>query len=128
MPTRTPARTALVVEDNVDTGKLLEWVLAREGFTVTVVPDGRKALDLIATANPPQLVILDVMLPHVNGHQVLAAIRGQDGWTEVPVVVLTAKGAAEDIVKALDSGANDYMLKPFKPEELRARVRRLVPP
>jgi two-component system, OmpR family, alkaline phosphatase synthesis response regulator PhoP len=67
-----------------------------------------------------------VMLPFVDGYQLLAAIRAQDGWEDVPVIMLTAKSQEKDIVRALESGAADYMVKPFKPDELRARIRRLV--
>ena len=126
MPT-TPssASTALVVEDDADIGKLLQWVLEREGFSVTVLPDGRAAMQRVAFA-PPDLVLLDVMLPHASGHQILAAIRANAAWKAVPVIMLTAKSQEADVVKALDAGANDYMVKPFQPAELRARIRRLV--
>ena len=128
MPEAAAARTALVVEDDPDIGKLLQWVLQREGFAVTLVGDGRKAVDHVAATDPVSLVILDVMLPQVSGHEILAAMRGRDPWRAVPVIMLTAKSQEKDIVKALDAGANDYMLKPFQPAELRARIRRLVPP
>jgi|SRR6478735_6787109 len=120
-------RTALVVEDDADIGKLLQWVLQREGFEVVLVPDGRKAMDRIAAGPPTRLVVLDLMLPHVSGHELLAALRASEAWRAVPVIMLTAKSQEKDIVKALDAGANDYMLKPFQPAELRARIRRLVP-
>ena len=121
------ARTALVVEDDADIGKLLHWVFERERFEVTLLADGRAALERIAAGPPASLVLLDVMLPHVSGHDVLAALRANPGWKSVPVIMLSAKSQEHDIVKALDAGANDYMVKPFQPAELRARVRRLVP-
>jgi len=121
------ARTALVVEDDADIGKLLHWVFERERFEVTLLGDGRAALERIAAGPPASLVLLDVMLPHVSGHDVLAALRAHPGWKAVPVIMLSAKSQEHDIVKALDAGANDYMVKPFQPAELRARVRRLVP-
>ena len=67
------------------------------------------------------------MLPHATGHEILAALRGHEAWKAVPVVMLTAKSQEGDIVRALDAGANDYMVKPFQPAELKARIRRLVP-
>jgi two-component system, OmpR family, alkaline phosphatase synthesis response regulator PhoP len=127
MPNEASARTALVVEDDADIGKLLQWVLQREGFAVTLVADGRLARERIAAGPAAQLVLLDVMLPHVSGHELLAELRAQPAWKAVPVIMLTAKSQEKDIVKALDAGANDYMLKPFQPTELRARIRRLVP-
>lgn len=121
------ARTALVVEDDADIGKLLHWVLERERFEVTLLGDGRAALEHIAAEPAASLVLLDVMLPHVSGHDVLAALRAHPAWKGVPVIMLSAKSQEHDIVKALDAGASDYMVKPFQPAELRARVRRLVP-
>ena len=120
-------RTALVVEDDPDIGKLLQWVLQREGFAVALVPDGRRALERIEAGPATRLVVLDLMLPHVSGHELLAALRRAEAWRAVPVIMLTAKSQEKDIVKALDAGASDYMLKPFQPAELRARIRRLVP-
>ena len=121
-------RTALVVEDDGDIGQLLVFILEREGFRVTLLRDGRQALARIAQGDPPRLVMLDVMLPHATGHEILAALRKHEAWKAVPVIMLTAKSQEGDIVRALDAGANDYMVKPFQPAELKARIRRLVPP
>jgi DNA-binding response OmpR family regulator len=121
------ARTALVVEDDADIGKLLHWVLQREQFEVTLLDDGRAAAERIAQGPPTSLVLLDVMLPQVSGYDLLAAVRAHDAWKGVPVIMLSAKSQEHDIVRALDTGANDYMVKPFQPAELRARIRRLVP-
>jgi DNA-binding response OmpR family regulator len=122
----SPARTALVVEDEEQIAYLLRFILEREGYTVELAREGRAAQDFITSSAPPALVMLDVMLPFVDGYQLLAAIRAQDGWEDVPVMMLTAKSQEKDIVRALDSGAADYMVKPFKPDELRARIKRLV--
>ena len=122
-----PARSALVVEDDADVGKLLQWVLQREGFAVTLLTDGRAARERIAAGPAAHVVVLDLMLPHVSGHELLGDLRAAGAWKAVPVIMLTAKSQEKDIVKALDAGANDYMLKPFQPAELRARIRRLVP-
>lgn len=66
------------------------------------------------------------MLPHADGYELLALLRSRPGWEAVPVILLTARSQEKDIVRALEAGADDYMVKPFKPDELRARVRRLV--
>jgi len=124
---KAPARTALVVEDDPDIGRLLQFVLQREGFDVSLVADGRAAIERVAGGAPTGIVVLDVMLPQASGYEVLGAIRGNDAWRATPVVMLTAKSQEKDIVKALDMGATDYMLKPFQPAELRARIRRLCP-
>lgn len=116
----------LVVEDDPDIGKLLKWVLERDGYAVTLIDDGRKAREHIAAGAPARLVVLDVMLPQVSGHDLLGDLRANPAWRAVPVIMLTAKSQERDIVRALDAGANDYLLKPFQPAELRARIRRLM--
>lgn len=121
-----PGAVAMVVEDDEDVGRLIKFILEREGFKVTLIPDGRAASEHIRASAPPTLVLLDVMLPHVNGYDLLATARGLPEWQKVPVLMLTAKSRDADIVRALDGGANDYISKPFKPAELRARVQRLM--
>jgi len=117
---------ALVAEDDEQLAYILRFILEREGFEVHAAPDGRTAKELIATLPPPAIVVLDVMLPHVNGYELLAQVRSTAGWQAVPVIMLTARSQEQDIVRGLEAGANDYMVKPFKPEELRARIRRLL--
>ena len=117
---------ALVAEDDEQIAYILRFILEREGFTVHAAPDGRTAQQLIATLPPPALVLLDVMLPHADGFELLARLRATAGWEKVPVIMLTARSQEQDIVRGLEAGANDYMIKPFKPDELRARVRRLL--
>lgn len=119
-------RTALVVEDDDQIGYLLQFILEREGYAVHLATDGHLAREFIDTAPPPALVTLDVMLPHVSGVELLAAIRAKDDWSDVPVLMLTAKAQEKDIVHSLENGANDYIVKPFKPDELRARIRRFA--
>ena len=127
-PTGSPqaAREAIVVEDDEDIGRLLKFIVEREGFTVTLCPDGRSAGERVASGSPPAFVILDVMLPYASGFDLLAAIRKSPAWSKVPVLMLTAKSRESDVVRALDGGANDYVTKPFQPAELKARIRRLV--
>lgn len=126
MNTGASPAAALVVEDDDQIAYLLRFILEREGYRVELASDGRSAMALIGSIEPPALTMLDVMLPHFDGYQLLAAIRGQETWRDVPVLMLTAKSQEKDIVRALDSGADDYLVKPFKPEELRARIKRLV--
>lgn len=121
-----PKDLALVVEDDDQIAYLLRFILEREGYRVELARDGRAALELIGQLAPPALAMLDVMLPHVDGYQLLGAIRERAAWRGVPVLMLTAKSQEKDIVRALDGGADDYLVKPFKPEELRARIKRLV--
>ncbi len=105
---------------------MIRFMLEREGFVVEVANDGREAEARIAAGDPPALAVLDVMLPFMDGFQLLKKIRATAAWSAVPVIMLTAKSQEGDIVRALDAGASDYVVKPFQPEELLARVRRLV--
>jgi two-component system alkaline phosphatase synthesis response regulator PhoP len=120
------ALSALVVEDDDQIAYLLQFILRKEGYAVTIARDGREAQEFIAAREAPTLVTLDFMLPHANGLELLALIRAQAGWEHVPVLMLTARSQEKDVERARASGATDYLVKPFKPEELRACVRRLV--
>jgi DNA-binding response OmpR family regulator len=119
-------RSVLVVEDNGIIVTLLRHLLERRGYAVETAADGRAALARLG-GTPPGLVLLDVMLPYTDGFEVIRQMRATPGWAEVPVIMLTAKAQERNVVRALDAGANDYVVKPFKPEELAARVRRFLP-
>ncbi len=125
---KADAALALVVEDDDQIAYLLRFILEREGYVVHLARDGRQAQSLIQELGPPALVMLDVMLPYVDGYQLLGKMREHPGWENVPILMLTAKSQEKDIVRALDNGASDYIVKPFKPDELRARIKRLVKP
>jgi two-component system response regulator MtrA len=109
----------LVVDDDPALAEMLTIVLRGEGFDTAVVADGSRALPALRDLKP-DLVLLDLMLPGMNGIDVCKAIRAESG---VPIVMLTAKSDTVDIVLGLESGADDYVVKPFKPKELVARVR-----
>lgn len=114
----------LVAEDDAEIAYLLEFLLTREGFAVHHAADGRAARDLIDTLPPPALALFDIMLPYLDGFQLIKQVRAKPEWSAVPIVMLTSKAQEHDIVRALDSGANDYLVKPFQPNELVARLRR----
>ena len=118
--------SALVAEDDDQMAEVLRFILEREGYSVQLAPDGRTAQRLIDTAPTPAIVLLDVMLPHVDGYELLARLRGSESWRGVPVIIVSARSQEQDIVRGLEAGADDYIAKPFKPDELRARIRRLV--
>jgi DNA-binding response OmpR family regulator len=118
--------TVMVVEDDEDVMYLLTFMLSREGFHVISAKDGRQACTMIHEMNPPDLVLLDIMIPFVDGFQVMKQIKETPEWQDRPVVMLTSKTQERDIVRALESGAHDYVAKPFQPEELMARVRRFL--
>jgi len=118
-----PARgSVLVVDDDASLAEMLSIVLRQEGFDSRIVGRGDMALDAFRDYKP-DLVLLDLMLPGKDGIDVCKEIRAESG---VPIVMLTAKGDTVDVVVGLESGADDYIVKPFKPKELVARVRARV--
>ncbi len=121
------APIALVVEDDQHIGLLLKFMLERNGYRVALCSDGRAARDHVLCQPAPAVALLDVMLPFYDGFQLVALVRAQPGWEKVPVLMLTAKAQERDIARALEAGADDYILKPFQPEELLGRVRRFAP-
>ena len=115
----------LVVDDDAALAEMVGIVLDAEGFAVAYCADGDSAFTAF-TENNPDLVLLDLMLPGIDGIEVCTQIRGTSG---VPIIMLTAKSDASDVVAGLEAGADDYMVKPFNPSELVARIRtRLRPP
>ena len=119
----------LVVEDDDHIAQVLRFMLERQGYRVTQLPDGRAASEHIATATvAPDLILLDVMLPYIDGFEIVRLVRERADWAAVPVLMLTAQNTERDTVRALDAGANDFVIKPFQPNELLARVRRFLRP
>lgn len=116
----------LVVEDNEHAAFLVRFLLERAGYVVTVSPDGRDALVKLESTEPTDLIVLDLMLPYVSGYQVLIEARKSERWRAVPIIVVTARTLEMDAVRALETGANDFVRKPFHPEELLARIRRAI--
>ena len=117
--------TILVVEDEPHILQMVQYYLEGEGFSVNTAADGSAAVEAL-DGDAPDLVVLDIMLPHVSGIELLEQIRTLDGWNGVPVLMLTAKTAEEDVVRAFDLGADDYLRKPFQLAELVARINRLL--
>jgi two-component system chemotaxis response regulator CheY len=113
----------LVVEDELVTRRLLEAYLSEWGYHVSIACDGLEALDLLSSPNSPRLVISDWMMPHVNGLELCRKIRQKDLFEYVYFIILTAKGRKEDVIEALEAGADDHVVKPFDAEELKYRVK-----
>ncbi len=118
MPTESTARI-LIVEDEAPLAESVRYGLEREGYAVTVAPDGRSALDRFRSETPA-LVILDLMLPELSGLDVCRTIRAE---SDVPIIIVTAKDSEADKVAGLELGADDYVTKPFSVRELISRVR-----
>jgi two-component system, OmpR family, alkaline phosphatase synthesis response regulator PhoP len=119
-------QTALVVEDDDQVAYLIQFILEQDGFRVQRAANGRAAQLIIAGMAPPALVTLDITLPQVQGDELILQIRSQPGWEQVPVLMVTAKPKDRDMAWAIKSGAQGYIVKPFKPEQLREQVRKLV--
>ena len=114
-----------MVEDEKNIAKLVAYNLEKEGFRVSVVKDGQEALESIRE-NQPHLVLLDLMLPKVDGLEVCRQIRSDRRTALIPVIMLTAKTQETDRIVGLELGADDYIAKPFSPRELVARVRAVL--
>jgi len=117
----TPRSTILVVDDEAEICDLVSYNLAREGYRVIAENDGAAGLERVFRS-PPDLVVLDLLLPKLSGLEVLDAIRGEARTRRLPVLVLTARGTEMDKLVGFERGADDYLTKPFSPKELVARV------
>lgn len=115
----------LIADDNPDNVELLRKRLGSQGYETVAAFDGEEALQAILKENP-DLLILDVMMPKMDGYEVLRRLRQNDDYRNLPVILLTAKKELPDKLKGLDIGADDYITKPFNPQELLARVRSLL--
>jgi len=123
---KAQAARILVVEDNADTAALLRDLLEGEGYEVETAATGEAAFDALAVAPDVDLMVLDLMLPGMSGYEVIERLRTQSDLSDLPILVLSALGSASARVRGLREGADDYMTKPFLPEEIVARARTLV--
>ena len=124
MSVRPPTRI-LVAEDDPDIGNLLDHYLKKAGFIATVVTSGRDVMPQIKR-DAPDLLVLDIMLPGLDGLEVCRAIRADPHSAAIPIIMLTAKGEESDRIVGLELGADDYITKPFSPNEVVARIRALL--
>jgi DNA-binding response OmpR family regulator len=115
----------LVADDDADIRELVLFKLESAGFEVAAVADGQTALDT-ALADPPDLVVLDLMMPGLTGLEVCSALRGAPATAQLPIIMLTAKAQDADITRGLATGADDYIVKPFSPRELLSRVQAVL--
>ena len=123
--TPIPERPILVVDDDAKIVRLVRTYLEREGFSVVTAADGPAALDAIET-HRPALVVLDLMLPELDGRAVIRAVRRDDEAGATPIIVLSARGSTLDRIAGLEDGADDYLPKPFSPAELVLRVKSIL--
>jgi DNA-binding response OmpR family regulator len=119
------SRTVLVADDEPNIVISLEFLLQQEGYRVQVAHDGQEAWEAIQR-QPPDLVLLDVMMPRLSGFDVCQKIRENPAWQQLPIIMLTAKGREVEVSKGLALGADAYISKPFSTQELLAQVRALL--
>jgi DNA-binding response OmpR family regulator len=120
-----PERPILVVDDDAKIVRLVRTYLEREGYAVVTAADGPAALDAIET-HQPALVVLDLMLPELDGRAVIRAVRRDDEAAATPIIILSARGTTIDRIAGLEDGADDYLPKPFSPAELVLRVKSIL--
>lgn len=118
-------RLVLVVDDEEDILNLLEYNLKKAGFNVVTAKDGPEAITL-ASGSSPDLILLDIMLPNMDGTEVLKRLKAEPGTRAVPVIMLTAKGEEIDKIVGFELGAEDYITKPFSPREVILRVKAVL--
>ena len=124
-PRQNPSKKILVVDDDLDTLKLVGTTLEKQGFIIVAAKDGVEAMERVAQ-HQPDLILLDIMMPNMDGYEVTKRLRANPETADVPIILFTAKGQVEDKVAGLDVGANEYLTKPTHPAELIARVRNLL--
>lgn len=119
------AAVVLVADDDADILDLVEFRLAQKGYEIVTARDGQEALELTRDRKP-DMCVLDVMMPKMNGIEVVQAMRGEDATAAIPVLFLTATVQDRDIARGFEVGGDDYLRKPFNPHELQARVAALL--
>jgi len=115
----------LVADDDEDIRSLVTFRLEKSGYRVLVACDGEEALAL-ALEHAPDLAVLDVMMPKLDGYEVTRRLREEHATRAMPIILLTARAQEADVARGFESGADDYLRKPFSPQELRARVQAIL--
>lgn len=115
----------LVVEDDQDILSLIEWHLKAEGYQPLIEKDGQRGLD-VALREKPDLIVLDLMLPSLDGLEICKVLKKNEATEHIPVIMLTAKGEEIDRIIGFELGADDYMVKPFSPRELLLRIKVII--
>jgi len=122
--TETPRRI-LVVDDEPDVLDLVVYRLRRSGYEVIEAPNGEEGLAL-AISEQPDLIVADVMMPRVDGYELTRRLRDEDATRGIPIILLTARTQEADVSQGFEAGADDYLKKPFNPDELVARIRAVL--
>jgi two-component system alkaline phosphatase synthesis response regulator PhoP len=120
-----PKGIVLVIDDEEDLIELVRYNLEKEGFSVVGAADGESGLSM-ATIKKPDVIVIDLMLPGIDGLEVCRSLRADSATSQIPIIMLTAKAAEPDKILGLELGADDYITKPFSPRELMARIKALL--
>lgn len=120
-----PDKNIVIVDDEFDMAQLLKMDLEMEHYHVAFALNGHEALELIKKVHP-DLILLDISMPEMDGYQVLEKLRANESTKKIPVIMLTARGLEQDIQKGLKLGADDYIVKPFFPELLFKRIKLIL--
>ena len=124
-------KTILVVDDMVQIRNILQFSLHKEGYDVILADNGADALKQVSDddslfSKTIDLIILDIMMPRMDGYEVLKKLRSSDSTKDIPVIFLTAKAQKKDVAKGIEAGANDYLIKPFKLADLFKKIKQLT--
>ena len=119
------SKKIVLAEDEPQIARLIKFKLEKEGFEIEWKDNGEDAFNAIKEMKP-DLALLDVMMPVMDGYQVLKKVKEDDNLKHIPVIMLTAKGQERDVVKGFDLGSEDYIVKPFRPAELVARIKKIL--
>ncbi len=118
-------KNVLIVEDEVDAGRLLHYHLRQKGYECRIAMDGRTALNAVFSKKP-DLILLDLMLPSLNGLEICRLLKGAPATRHIPIIMVTAMATSDDIVRGFKLGADDYVTKPYEMREILARIAALL--
>lgn len=121
----TVAKKVLIVDDEENIVISMEFLISQAGYELQVARNGEEALDKVRSF-VPDLILLDVMMPNINGFEVCRRIRENPAWQDIKIIMLTAKGREVEVTKGLALGVNSYIIKPFSTKELMAEVKRIL--
>ncbi|MFH1783372.1 MAG: response regulator [bacterium] len=120
-----PSKKILIVDDEPTVVKLVRFLLEKHDFDVRVAYGGQEGVEM-AEKEMPELILMDIMMPKVDGNEAIRRLKENEATREIPVIILSALGQESEVAKGLESGAMDYLVKPFNPKDLLARVRKIL--